>query len=294
MAELDRYIPGVPCWIDTTQPDPDAAAEFYAGLFGWELEDTMPADAPGKYLQAQLNGGLVAAVSSPHGRRRAPRGLEHLHLGGERRRDRRQGPRGRRRGRDGAVRHLRLRPDGVVRGSRGRRVRRLAAEPAPRRAGRQRAGQPQLQRPPQPRRGAREGVLRRGVRLGGCCRWACGRCPRTATTSRRSTPGRGSGRARWAGRAASRRSSRRSASITGRPARQPAHWDVTFGVADADATAERGGGARRDGGGAAVRRALDPRDRHPRPAAARRSSRTSSSPRTRTWRPEEADMFTGS
>ena len=67
MAELDRYIPGVPCWIDTTQPDPDAAAEFYGGLFGWELEDTMPADAPGKYFQGRLNGGLVAAVSSPPG-----------------------------------------------------------------------------------------------------------------------------------------------------------------------------------------------------------------------------------
>jgi predicted enzyme related to lactoylglutathione lyase len=65
MAELDRYIAGVPCWIDTTQPDPDAAAEFYGGLFGWELEDTMPADAPGKYFQGRLNGGLVAAISSP-------------------------------------------------------------------------------------------------------------------------------------------------------------------------------------------------------------------------------------
>ena len=72
MAELDRYIPGVPCWIDTTQPDPNAAAEFYAGLFGWELEETMPADAPGNYLQARLNGGLVAAVSSQPGRRPAP------------------------------------------------------------------------------------------------------------------------------------------------------------------------------------------------------------------------------
>ena len=73
MAELDRYIPGVPCWIDTTQPDPDAAAEFYAGLFGWELEETMPADAPGNYLQARLNGGLVAAVSSQMGGDAAPR-----------------------------------------------------------------------------------------------------------------------------------------------------------------------------------------------------------------------------
>jgi uncharacterized protein len=67
MAELDRYIPGVPCWIDTTQPDPDAAAKFYGGLFGWELEDTMPADAPGKYFQARLNGGLVGAISSQTG-----------------------------------------------------------------------------------------------------------------------------------------------------------------------------------------------------------------------------------
>ena len=25
MAERDGYIPGVPCWIDTSQPDPDAA-----------------------------------------------------------------------------------------------------------------------------------------------------------------------------------------------------------------------------------------------------------------------------
>jgi len=64
MPELDRYIPGVPCWVDTSQPDPDAAAEFYGGLFGWELEDTMPADSPGKYFMARLRGGDVAAISS--------------------------------------------------------------------------------------------------------------------------------------------------------------------------------------------------------------------------------------
>ncbi|MEO8688653.1 MAG: VOC family protein [Solirubrobacteraceae bacterium] len=64
MAERDRYIPGVPCWIDTAQPDPDAAAEFYGGLFGWELEDTMPADSPGKYFMARLGGGEVGAISS--------------------------------------------------------------------------------------------------------------------------------------------------------------------------------------------------------------------------------------
>ena len=60
----DRYIPGVPCWIDTTQPDPEAAAAFYGGLFGWELEDAMPPEAPGKYYMARLGGRDVAAVSS--------------------------------------------------------------------------------------------------------------------------------------------------------------------------------------------------------------------------------------
>ena len=64
MTEPDRYMPGVPCWIDSTQPDPDAAAKFYGGLFGWELEETMPAGSPGQYLMARLNGGDVAAISS--------------------------------------------------------------------------------------------------------------------------------------------------------------------------------------------------------------------------------------
>jgi predicted enzyme related to lactoylglutathione lyase len=64
MSEQDRYIAGVPCWVDTTQPDPDAAAAFYASLFGWELEDSMPPDAPGKYLIARLGGKDVAAVGS--------------------------------------------------------------------------------------------------------------------------------------------------------------------------------------------------------------------------------------
>jgi hypothetical protein len=65
MAERDGYIPGVPCWIDTSQPDPDAALKFYEGLFGWACEDVMPADSPsGKYFMARLRGGDVAAISS--------------------------------------------------------------------------------------------------------------------------------------------------------------------------------------------------------------------------------------
>jgi predicted enzyme related to lactoylglutathione lyase len=64
MAELDRYIPGVPCWIDISPPDPGAAAEFYAGLFGWEVEESMPEGSSGQYLMARLGGGDVAAISS--------------------------------------------------------------------------------------------------------------------------------------------------------------------------------------------------------------------------------------
>jgi predicted enzyme related to lactoylglutathione lyase len=64
MERNDRYIPGVPCWVDTTQPDPDTGAAFYAELFGWELENTMPAGSPGKYYMARLRGEDVAAVSS--------------------------------------------------------------------------------------------------------------------------------------------------------------------------------------------------------------------------------------
>jgi uncharacterized protein len=62
MSEQDRYIPGVPCWVDTSQPDPDAAAAFYRDLFGWEVENVMPPDAPGSYYIARLHGGEVGAV----------------------------------------------------------------------------------------------------------------------------------------------------------------------------------------------------------------------------------------
>jgi predicted enzyme related to lactoylglutathione lyase len=64
MPERDGYIPGVPCWVDTSQPDPAAAVEFYGGLFGWEFEDVMPAGSEAKYFVARLHGGDVAAVGS--------------------------------------------------------------------------------------------------------------------------------------------------------------------------------------------------------------------------------------
>jgi uncharacterized protein len=64
MPERNGYIPGVPCWVDTSQPDPEAAVDFYRGLFGWEFEDVMPPESEGRYFLARLRGGDVAAVGS--------------------------------------------------------------------------------------------------------------------------------------------------------------------------------------------------------------------------------------
>jgi predicted enzyme related to lactoylglutathione lyase len=64
MTNRDGYPAGVPCWIDTSQPDPDAAVDFYSGLFGWECENVMPADSPMKYYIARIDGGSVGAIGS--------------------------------------------------------------------------------------------------------------------------------------------------------------------------------------------------------------------------------------
>ncbi|HEX4114247.1 MAG TPA: VOC family protein [Solirubrobacteraceae bacterium] len=64
MPERDGYLPGVPCWVDTSQPDPEAATAFYGGLFEWDFKDAMPPNSDGKYFIASLRGGSVAAVGS--------------------------------------------------------------------------------------------------------------------------------------------------------------------------------------------------------------------------------------
>ena len=79
MPERDGYIPGVPCWVDASEPDPEAAVDFYGGLFGWEFEDISTPSSEGKYFIARLReatgwslfdqsgdlrGGDVAAVGS--------------------------------------------------------------------------------------------------------------------------------------------------------------------------------------------------------------------------------------
>jgi predicted enzyme related to lactoylglutathione lyase len=54
MPERDGYITGVPCWVDASEPDPEAALDFYGGLLGWEFEDVMPPGADGKYFMARV------------------------------------------------------------------------------------------------------------------------------------------------------------------------------------------------------------------------------------------------
>jgi len=67
MSERDGYEHGVPCWVASVQPDPEAAVRFYNELFGWETEDLMPPDHPADYFLCKLRGRKVAAVVSQHG-----------------------------------------------------------------------------------------------------------------------------------------------------------------------------------------------------------------------------------
>jgi predicted enzyme related to lactoylglutathione lyase len=62
MVDRTHYPAGVPCWVDTAQPDAEAAMAFYGGLFGWEFADVLPAGAPGRYIVARLGGRDVAAI----------------------------------------------------------------------------------------------------------------------------------------------------------------------------------------------------------------------------------------
>jgi uncharacterized protein len=66
MSEREQYPGGVPCWVETLQPDPQAALDFYGPLFGWEFAGPgpMPGDPPGQYFVAQVGGRDVAGIGS--------------------------------------------------------------------------------------------------------------------------------------------------------------------------------------------------------------------------------------
>lgn len=55
----DGYLDGVPCFVDTSQPDIEAAQRFYGGLLGWQFEERMP----GSYWMATIDGLDVAGMA---------------------------------------------------------------------------------------------------------------------------------------------------------------------------------------------------------------------------------------
>ncbi len=65
MSERDGYQHGVPCWVDTWQPDADAAVAFYTQLFGWEAEETTPPGADRRLFMCRLRGRDVTSIGSP-------------------------------------------------------------------------------------------------------------------------------------------------------------------------------------------------------------------------------------
>jgi len=66
MSERDSYPAGVPCWVETLQPDVQAALNFYGSVFGWEFAGpgAIPTDPPGRYFVARSKGRDVAGVGS--------------------------------------------------------------------------------------------------------------------------------------------------------------------------------------------------------------------------------------
>lgn len=62
MSERTNYAPGTPCWVDLGTPDIDAAAGFYAGLFGWQVPPAENIENTGGYRRATKNGADVAGM----------------------------------------------------------------------------------------------------------------------------------------------------------------------------------------------------------------------------------------
>jgi predicted enzyme related to lactoylglutathione lyase len=66
MSQREEYPAGAPCWVETLQPDPRAALDFYGPLLRWEFAGPgpMPGDLAGEYFVAQVNGRDVAGIGA--------------------------------------------------------------------------------------------------------------------------------------------------------------------------------------------------------------------------------------
>jgi len=74
VSRRDTYPPGVPCWVETLQPDPAAAHAFYRELFGWQL-----AGSP-EYAVARLGGHDVAGIAALGDGPFAPSWITHVRV----------------------------------------------------------------------------------------------------------------------------------------------------------------------------------------------------------------------
>ncbi|NYJ01658.1 hypothetical protein HNR19_002356 [Nocardioides thalensis] len=65
----DAWPAGTPNWVDLAADDPQAAAEFYSQLFGWDVADPDPetAEQTGGYRMAMKNGRAAAGIGSKMG-----------------------------------------------------------------------------------------------------------------------------------------------------------------------------------------------------------------------------------
>lgn len=56
----EAWPPGTPCWVDCQVDDPAKAGEFYAALFGWDVQGG--GEDAGGYLMAMREGRAVAGI----------------------------------------------------------------------------------------------------------------------------------------------------------------------------------------------------------------------------------------
>jgi uncharacterized protein len=62
MSERTSYAAGTPNWVDLGSPDIEAAVEFYAGLFGWDVAPSENPEQTGGYRRATKDGADVAGM----------------------------------------------------------------------------------------------------------------------------------------------------------------------------------------------------------------------------------------
>ena len=82
MSERDHYPAGVPCWVETLQPDVEAALDFYGPLFEWGFAGPghMPGEPPSQYFVGRLRGRDVAGVGSQPDGTRPPSWVTYIRV----------------------------------------------------------------------------------------------------------------------------------------------------------------------------------------------------------------------